>query len=561
MILDTRYSILDTCSESSIQYPVSRNKENGLAKEHITTVDIGTNSVKVLQLDMTQSGITIVNSGERSYPRRSATERIPDEVVIDTLSQLFKDRVIRTKPVAIAVPRQLVTVKKLAGLPTTATDEEIDKMVPIQVDSELPFAIGESIYSTYNLQRSPEGISLEVVAAKEAAIQRYVYIADQIGLKLTAIIPSSFATYGLIFDQFKEQLTGRTVAVAEIGAGMTDICVIRHGRLDFSRSFTSGGNNLTQSYEMQYKLSFQEAEERKINEADLRSAEEDSPVHKWASNLALQIDQSLRAFRGDNGNDGIDSLWLCGGGSLTPGLDDYLASKLDLSVDVWNPLKGIEGNLPEEGSNNGLSVALGLGVIGSAGEQRTPTVNANLLPEEISQRAQRARRKITMLLAAAAAIVVIVGGSLAFMTWSHSKKALKEDVRSRLAILEQKKETSEARTALENSILMQQVMTPYVAPLEVLRELSNSLPDRKQIALNTLIIDKKGKVTMSVEANSHADVSKVILTLSELQLLDNVKLFDEVKHGSISKVTKNKRQILQVQIACLLNQDAMQEIK
>ncbi len=143
-----------------------------MAKERITTVDIGTNSVKVLQLDLTQSGVTIVNSGERSYPRRSATERIPDEVVIDTLSQLFKDRVIRTKPVAMAVPRQLVTVKKLAGLPTSASDEEIDKMVPMQADSELPFAIQDSIYSTYNLQRSPEGISLEVVATKKPLIQR-----------------------------------------------------------------------------------------------------------------------------------------------------------------------------------------------------------------------------------------------------------------------------------------------------------------------------------------------------------------------------------------------------
>ncbi|MFC1712085.1 pilus assembly protein PilM [Candidatus Poribacteria bacterium] len=532
-----------------------------MAKEHITTVDIGTNSVKVLQLDLTQSGITVVNSGERSYPRRSATERIPDEVVIDTLSQLFKDRVIRTKPVAMAVPRHLVTVKKLTGLPTSASDEEIDKMVPIQVNSELPFAIQDSIYSTYNLRRSPEGISLEVVATKKSSIQRYVYIAEQIGLKLIAIIPSAFATYGLIFDQFKEQLTGRTVAVADIGAGMTDICVIQHGRLDFSRSLTFGGNSLTQSYEMQHKLSFAEAEERKISEANLRSSEEDSPEHEWANNLASQIDQSFRAFRGESGSNGVNSLWLCGGGSLTPGLDDYLADKLDLAVNVWDPLQRIEGSPPEEGLNNGLSVALGLGVISAAGEQRTPTVNANLLPEEISQRAQRTRRKITMFIAAAAAIIVIVGAGLAFMTWRHSKAADYEDVRSRLETLEKNEETREARAALENSVLMQQAMTPYVTPLEVLRELSNSLPDRKQIALNSLSIDKKGKVTMSVEANSHADVSKVILTLSELQLLDKVKLFDEVKHGSISKVTKDKRPILQVQIACLLNQDAMQEIK
>lgn len=532
-----------------------------MAKDHITTVDIGTNSVKVLQLDLTQDGITIVNSGERSYPRQSATERISDEAVMDTLSQLFRDRVIRTKPVAIAVPRQSVTVKKLVGLPTSATDDDIDKMVPIQVDPELPFAIEDAIYSAYNIKHSPEGISLEVVAAKKPSIERYVHIADQIGLKLNAIIPSTFATYGLIFDQFKEQLTGKTIAVADIGAGMTDICIIQHGRLEFSRSITFGGNSLTQSYETQHNLSFEEAEKQKISEANLAPDAEDTLTHEWANHLATQIDQSLRAFKVEGNNDSVDALWLCGGGSLTPGLSDYLADKLGLEVSLWDPVQGVEGNPPEEGLHSGLSVALGLGVIGAAGEKRAPTVDANLLPKEISQRAERARRKITMIIAAAAAFLIIIGAGLAFITWQHAKTERREKIEGELTKLEQKDETLRAMAALENSILMQQVMTPYVTPLEVLRELSDSLPNRKEIALSSLNIDKKGKVTMSIQANSHENVSKLILALSELRLMGKVKLFDEVKSGTISKVSKDKRPVLQVQVVCLLNQDAMQEMK
>ena len=127
--------------------------------------------------------------------------------------------------------------------------------------------------------------------------------------------------------------------------------------------------------------------------------------------------------------------------------------------------------------------------------------------------------------------------------------------------MEQKDETLQAMAALENSILMQQVMTPYVSPLEVLRELSDSLPTRKEVALSSLNIDKKGKVTMSVEANSHEDVSKLILALGELRLMGKVKLFDEVKSGAISKVSKDKRPVLQVQVVCLLNQNAMQEMQ
>ena len=204
-------------------------------------------------------------------------------------------------------------------------------------------------------------------------------------------------------------------------------------------------------------------------------------------------------------------------------------------------------------------MALGLGIIGVAGEKRTPTVNANLLPKEIGEREERARRKLIVSIATVAAVLILAGAGLGFNNWRSSRAALYEKLASELQELE--KQTSDAKTALENSVLMQRMMTPYVAPLEVLREMSEKLPDRKKIALTNLTIDKKGKVTMGVEAASHADVSEMIRILSEAKLLDKVKLFDEVKHGVISRVTKEKRPILQVQIACMLNKDAMQEME
>lgn len=532
-----------------------------MAKTQITAVDIGTNSIKVLQLELTPAGIVIVNSGVESYPRQSAAEKVSDEAIIDILNQLISDKGFKTKPVAMAVPRHSITVKSLAGLPASATDEDIDKMVPIQVETELPFAIADAVYSAYNLQRSPEGVALEVVAAKRPSVERYIYIAGKTGLKLKAIIPSSFATYAVVFDQFKEQLAGRTVAIADAGAGMTDICIIQHGRLAFSRSFTFGGNNLTQAFEQEYKLSFQAAEQQKINKAALWSNTEDSLTGRWAQNLGRQIAQSLRAFTGEETTDGIDSLWLCGGSSLVPGLDRYLADRLGIEVTLWNPLQKMEDQSLGEELQRGLSVPLGLGIIGAAGEKKAPTVNANLLPKEIREREERARRKVAALAATALAILVLAAAGLGFTSWRRSRAALYERAFDRLQVLEQKDKTRNAKAALENSILMQQMMTPYVTPLEVLRELSERLPERGKMALTSFNIDKKGKITMGVEAASYADASDVIQILSEVKILDKAELFGEIKHGTISKVTKEKRPIFQVQLVCELNKDAVQELR
>jgi type IV pilus assembly protein PilM len=532
-----------------------------LAKNRITTIDIGTNSVKVLQLELSQSDIMIANFGVEHYPRQSASDKLSDEVVIDTLSHLLREKVISTKPVAMSIPRYLVTVKNLIGLPASASEDDIKKMVPIQVEPELPFSIAESVQSSYNIQRSQDGISLEVVAAKKSSVQRYLDISDELGLKLSAIIPSSLATYAVVFDQFKESLSGKTIAVADIGAGMTDICIIEHGRLAFSRSFPLGGNNLTDAFQKEYGLAdFQQAEERKLRDANLLTNDE-NPAHRWADNMTTQLSRSFLAFRGERSSDNVDSLWLCGGGSRLTGLDTYLADKLKMPVNPWNPLSKIQSQKPDEDLQWSMSVPLGLGIIGMVGATRVPTVNANLLPKEISQREERARQKIRMYVFAILAFVVIAGAGLGFIGWRSSKAAEIQKMTAKLETLEKKEVIHSAKSALENSILMQKMVAPYVTPLEVLREMSNKLPDRKKVALTNLSIDTKGKLTMGVEATSHGDISEMIQILSEIKLLDEVNLFDEVKHGVISRVTKDNRPILQVQVACALNQDAMQEIR
>jgi hypothetical protein len=208
-----------------------------------------------------------------------------------------------------------------------------------------------------------------------------------------------------------------------------------------------------------------------------------------------------------------------------------------------------------------FSVALGLGIIGIAGEDRTPTVSANLLPKEIKEREERARWKIRTFAVAALAILILSAAGVGFLGWRRSQAAEYESLAEKLAVLERREEIRSAKAALENSILMQQIAAPYLTPLEILREMSAKLPDRRKMALTNLSIDKKGKLSMNVEANSHADVSDVIRILNETKLQDKVKLFNSVRHGAISKVSKEKRPVFQVQIVCELNNKATQEIE
>jgi len=74
-----------------------------LARNHITTVDIGTNSVKIMQLGLTQTGLLVLNHGEKEYPHTSASDKVSDEVIIDTLTQLISEKNFKTKDVALSI--------------------------------------------------------------------------------------------------------------------------------------------------------------------------------------------------------------------------------------------------------------------------------------------------------------------------------------------------------------------------------------------------------------------------------------------------------------------------
>jgi len=489
------------------------------------------------------------------YPRQTAGEKVSDEIISDTLSQLIREKGFNIRHVAISIPRHLVTVKSMSGLPASATDEDIDRMVPIQIEPELPFPLSESAYSIFNIQRSQTGISLEIVAAKKSSIQRYIDISDSAGIKLAAIIPSSFATYGIIFDRFKEMLVGKNIAVADIGAGETDFCILQHGRLSFSRSFTHGGNNLTQSYEKEYEISFDEAEEKKIREASI----EEPLTIQWLDSLSLQIAQSIRAFSGKETNGGMDVLWLCGGSSNIPGINRYLEEKLSTDVSLLPEFPGIEKSLVSQVKEHELTVNMGIGLISMAGKELTPTVSMNLLPKEIIEKAQRIKKRIIMIAAAALIVIALTGTGWGITAWQRSRAALYASIEKQINEVENDIVTIHAKESLEKSILINQIMSSYVTPLEILREMSEKLPDRQKIALTNLSMEKNGKLIMGVEAASHGDVGEMIQVLSNIKVSNDASLFSEVKHGAVSKVTKDNRPILQVQIVCTLNKGTTQE--
>ena len=88
-----------------------------MAKNQIVSIDIGTNSIKLVHLEQTLSGICLVNAGMEAYPQGDPMTEIPTGVISGTLERLWRRVGGRSSAVALSIPRLLVTSRRLTNLP------------------------------------------------------------------------------------------------------------------------------------------------------------------------------------------------------------------------------------------------------------------------------------------------------------------------------------------------------------------------------------------------------------------------------------------------------------
>jgi len=543
-----------------------------VAKKIATAIDISTDSVKVIQLKNTSTGIKIVNWGMGRYPRPDVGAKVSDETIVSTLRQVLSEAKINPKSLATSIPRALVTQKKvnIHTQTSTLTEEDINEVVALQAEVEIPFGASNAIYSHHNVQKSPEGMSAELVAARKETITRYMDIFKAADLQVDAMLPSTYAISAVALNQLvsnnaAEVVSERnenTIMVIDIGAEYTDLCILCSNRTVFSRSFPIGGNLLTQIYAQEQGLLFEEAEEYKSSNASLSGdAPQAAPTYEWSERLARELQLSIKAFGHDMlGAETIDSIWMCGCGATISGLDQYLTDRLKIKTKLWNPLTEFESNLPEmktlnsqkESSGNlkySFAVSLGLAL-----NTFTNQITVNLLPIEEVQRKQKARRRIVTLSCAAAALILIVGISLGVNSWISSRNAQFEETSAKLQAV--RKPSNQTKSILIDDLVMTKMLSPRISPLDVLQELSAKFPDRTQIALTNFTLDRNQKVILNVESNSHAEISNLISTLGKSGL------FVEVKSRQISTTEKQKdKPILQAQVTCKLANNALKYLE
>lgn len=297
-------------------------------------VDIGTTSIKLCILKNSKDGFVIDCLDKKTYDENL----LSDGYIIDSLfvANELKDMVLRnnikTKEAACALSSYSVISKKVA-MPFLK-EEELESSISVEVESVIPFPLKDIYYSYYVIgvaEEKQDMMDVQVVAAKKEIIDSYIKTFSDADLNLQLVDVDIFCLTNLIEIIYSPK--DIAIVVADIGASVTNIAIIKGERIEFTREILVGGQYLTNQIEKSVKLSFKEAEAKKLSgDSEVSHLYED-----FIYNISSEISKTINFYTSTKTRERIDRVYLTGGTSLLKGLKETIQENTQIEVEFINP--------------------------------------------------------------------------------------------------------------------------------------------------------------------------------------------------------------------------------
>ena len=320
--------------------------KKSMGKKNLVGLDIGSSSVKAVELTKKGSSLQLLNLGFENLQ----TDTIVDGQIMElnnvsnVISNIFNEHQIRTPRVAAGVSGHSVIVKNIV-LPAMS-QEELQESFSWHAEEHIPFDIADVNLDYELTSKSSESLQVLMAACKSDKIAN-VKQAIQLAGKHPVIIDVDAFALQNCYEVNYDPRAGEVVALLNIGASTMNINILNGTRSVFARDASVGGSQYTSLLQKELGLSFEQAEGVKRGMA-LPDGVEPRPIQPIIETvsdiLALEVRKTMDFYRATaaEGEAAIQKILLAGGGSKLPGLADYLAKRFEIPVEVFNPFRQIE---------------------------------------------------------------------------------------------------------------------------------------------------------------------------------------------------------------------------
>lgn len=321
----------------------------GLFKKNkdLVGIDIGSSSVKLVQLWQNKDGYHLLNVGITPLPPEAIVDNslMDSGAVVDAVKNLVASMGVKIKDAVCSISGNAVIIRKI--LVPTMTSEELEDQIAWEAEQYIPFDI-KDVHLDFQVLGpdaiDPGKMQVLLVASKKDIIQDYSAVFADAGLNLAVMDVDGFALQNA-WEINNTDFSGRVLALVNVGASVININIVKDDTSLFTRDVQTGGNLYTEEIQKQLGVSAEEAESMKILSAELLKQPLREVMSRVNDTVAQEIRRSIDFYNSTAANeDRIVGACLSGGGSKINGLRETVQERLGMEVELLNPFSAIKYN-------------------------------------------------------------------------------------------------------------------------------------------------------------------------------------------------------------------------
>jgi type IV pilus assembly protein PilM len=304
----------------------------------IVGVDIGSSSVKLVQLREIKGGYQLQNVGILPLPAEAIVDNtlMDSSSIVETVRNLLASLQVKAKEAVCSISGNAVIIRKIS-LPVMPA-EELEDQIHWEAEQYIPFDINDVNVDFQILSPDEQDLSkmnVLLVASKKDIINDYLTVFAEAGLKLVVVDVDSFAVQNAFEANYDPD--NEVVALVNLGASIMNLNIVRGGVSLFTRDVQMGGSLYTEEIQKQLSLNSDQAEMKKVMAGKSGDARLIEILQRVNETVALEMRRSLDFYNSTAGDDRITKVYLAGGGAKTAMLIEAVQQKLGLPVEILNP--------------------------------------------------------------------------------------------------------------------------------------------------------------------------------------------------------------------------------
>lgn len=340
--------------------------------KRVVGVDIGTHSIKLIELAGNRASPKVVSWGAAKLPAGAFTDNTISnaEQITETLTDIINRAGVDAQSVAISISSSHA-ITKVLSMPADLSETEMEEQVSIEAVHFIPYPIDEVNIDFEVLGPSEtnpeEEVDVLLVACRRSIVDSYIDLVEDLGYDLRYVDIDTYAIERVYRNQYADDGgSEQPVALFDIGYTTSHLMVLDGERVIYSRHQSFGASQLIKMIRKEYGLNAEEAEEILLSSnppGDFLATVQEPFVNI----LNQEINRALQFFYSSSSFSNIDRLFLLGGCSRLSGLAQDLEEKMRTRVTVMDIFKGVALGVGSESlaqSEGAMSTAFGLSLRG-----------------------------------------------------------------------------------------------------------------------------------------------------------------------------------------------------